>query len=101
MASPVQTHGESEAHGASNAKLVLIWCGLLALTGLTVALSGIDLGRWIILSALSIASVKTLLVVNVFMHLRYEDRVFRIFVLVATFTLVIFITLTFFDYAFH
>ncbi|HUI65970.1 MAG TPA: cytochrome C oxidase subunit IV family protein [Bacteroidota bacterium] len=101
MGSPVQPHGQSEAHGASNAKLVLIWCGLLALTGLTVALSGIDLGRWIVLSALSIATVKTLLVVNVFMHLKYEERVFRIFVIVATLTLAIFIALTFFDYAFH
>lgn len=101
MAQPVQPHEESRMHGASDAQLVLIWCGLLALTGLTVALSGIDLGRWIILSALSIATIKTILVVNIFMHLKYEDRVFRVFVSVAVLTLVIFIALTFFDYAFH
>jgi cytochrome c oxidase subunit 4 len=79
---------------------ILIWAGLLVLTALTVALAGINLGRWVILTALSIASVKAFLVLNVFMHLRSEDRVFRIFVAVATVTLGIFIILTFFDYAF-
>jgi cytochrome c oxidase subunit 4 len=79
---------------------LLIWVGLLVLTALTVALAGIDLGRWVILTALSIASIKALLVLNVFMHLRFEHRVFRIFVVVAVVTLAIFFVLTFFDYAF-
>jgi cytochrome c oxidase subunit 4 len=80
---------------------ILIWLGLLALTCLTVALAGIDLGRWVIITALTIASVKSLFVLNVFMHLKYEDRMFRIFALVALVTFIIFISLTFFDYAFH
>jgi cytochrome c oxidase subunit 4 len=50
---------------------------------------------------MTIASIKTLLVLNVFMHLKFEDRMFRIFVLVALATLLIFIVLTFFDYAFR
>jgi cytochrome c oxidase subunit 4 len=82
-------------------QLILIWLGLLSLTGITVSLAGISLGRWVIITALGIASVKSLLVLNVFMHLRFEDRVFRIFALVAGSTLAIFIVLTFFDYAFH
>jgi len=53
------------------------------------------------MTALIIASVKSLLVLNVFMHLKYEDRMFRIFALVALVTFIIFISLTFFDYAFH
>ena len=88
-------------HVVSYGHYVLIWLGLLALTGITVALSGIDLGRWIIVSALVIASVKSTLVLNVFMHLRWEDRMFRVFVAVALLTLAIFIALTFSDYAFH
>jgi len=62
---------------------------------------GIDLGRWVIITALTIASIKTVLVLNIFMHLKFEDRTFRIFVGVAVLTLAIFIVLTFFDYAFH
>jgi cytochrome c oxidase subunit 4 len=85
----------------SYAHYVLIWFGLLGLTALTVSLAGIELGRWVIVTALAIASVKSLLVLNIFMHLRFEDRMFRIFALVAFGTLMIFFVLTFFDYAFH
>ncbi len=92
--------GEHE-HVVSYAQYILIWLGLLAFTGITVALSGVDLGRWIIVSALVIAATKTGLVLNVFMHLRFEDRMFRIFVAVAVLTLTIFLVLTFADYAFH
>jgi cytochrome c oxidase subunit IV len=86
---------------ASYGSYIIIWLGLLALTMLTVALAGINLGRWIIISALAIASTKSVLVLNHFMHLKSEDRIFRIFVTIAVATLAIFITLTFFDYAFY
>lgn len=95
------TPSNQSSHSVSYGRYVLIWFGLLAFTGLTVALSGIGLGRWVILTALTIASIKTLLVLNIFMHLRFEDRMFRIFVGVAVLTLAIFLTLTFFDYAFY
>ena len=88
-------------HVVGYASSILIWVGLLSLTGITVALAGIDLGPWVIATALTIASIKTILVLNVFMHLKFEDRMFRIFVLIAVVTLAIFFILTFFDYAFH
>lgn len=94
--SPQAEHGIS-AYGHH----VLIWLGLVALTALTVALAGIDLGQWVILTALTIAGIKSLLVLLNFMHLRAEDRVFKVFVLVAVVTLAVFIILTFFDYAFR
>ena len=90
-----------DVHVVGYGRYVLIWLGLVGLTGATVALAGIDLGGWVIITALTIASIKGLLVLNVFMHLQFEDRVFRIFALVAGAVLLIFITLTFFDYAFH
>jgi cytochrome c oxidase subunit 4 len=93
---------ESEAaHGANYGQLVLTWLGLLALTGLTVALAGIQLGRWVIVTAITIACIKSGLVLTTFMHLKYEQRLFRIFLAVALGTFIIFIVLTFFDYAFH
>ena len=88
-------------HVVAYSHYILIWLGLLALTGITVALSGVSLGRWIIVSALVIAATKTGLVLNVFMHLGFEDRMFRVFVSVAVVTLTIFLALTFADYAFH
>jgi cytochrome c oxidase subunit 4 len=89
--SPAMTYG----------RYLLVWIGLVALTSLTVALAGIHLGRWVILTALTIASIKSTMVLFTFMHLRSEDRTFRVFVLVAVVTLGIFIVLTFFDYAFY
>jgi cytochrome c oxidase subunit 4 len=96
----LHTANETRDHSDSYARLIMIWFGLVALTGLTVALSGINLGRWIVLSALTIASIKSILVLNVFMHLKFEDRIFRIFVIVAGLTLAIFLGLIFADYAF-
>lgn len=101
MDSDAAQHQAHPTHTVSYAHYVLIWFGLLALTALTVSLAGIELGRWVIFTALAIASVKSWLVLNIFMHLRFEDRMFRIFALVAFGTLMIFFVLTFFDYAFH
>jgi len=92
---------EHKRHIIPYAEYIQIWLGLLALTGLTVACAGMNLGRWVIITALTIASTKSMLVLNIFMHLKYEERMFRIFVLVALITFIIFISLTFFDYAFY
>jgi cytochrome c oxidase subunit IV len=95
----LQVHRQHDA--ISYGRYILIWLGLIALTGATVTFAGMNLGRWVIITALSIASIKSMLVLNIFMHLKFEDRIFKIFVLVAVATFVIFISLTFFDYAFH
>jgi len=94
-------HHDEKAHVTGYGQYILVWAGLMGLTGATVALAGIELGRWVIITALTIASVKGFLVLNIFMHLRSEDRTFRLFVLVAGVVLLIFICLTFFDYAFR
>ncbi|HTY37852.1 MAG TPA: cytochrome C oxidase subunit IV family protein [Bacteroidota bacterium] len=90
-----------ETHVVGYGQYILIWAGLMALTGATVAFAGLELGRWIIITALTIASIKGFLVLSVFMHLRFEDRTFRLFASVSGLVLLIFIVLTFFDYAFR
>ena len=80
---------------------VLVWLGLLVLTGLTVAVAGINIGGFTIATALIIASVKAYLVLTIFMHLRSESRVFTVFVLVALFFLIISLLLLFSDYSFQ
>ena len=79
----------------------LVWLGLLALTGLTVAVAGIHIGGLTIATALIIASVKAYLVLSIFMHLRSESKVFRVFALVALFFLIISLILLFSDYSFQ
>ncbi|MFQ5902767.1 MAG: cytochrome C oxidase subunit IV family protein [Candidatus Binatia bacterium] len=79
----------------------LVWLGLLMLTGLTVALTGVPLGRLSILGAILIASVKSTLVLSFFMHLRYERRIFMAIFLGTMVILTIFIGFTFFDIAYR
>ncbi|MFN0158563.1 MAG: cytochrome C oxidase subunit IV family protein [Bacteroidota bacterium] len=71
---------------------------LLGLFILTVAAAYIDLGRFNILVALTIAVVKAVLVVLYFMHVRYGTKLVRIFACAGFFWLVIMFALTMSDY---
>ncbi len=80
---------------------VLVWLGLMALTGLTVAVAGMNIGGFTIATALFIASIKAYLVLAIFMHLRSESKMFTVFALVAAFFLIISFILLFSDYSFQ
>ena len=80
---------------------VLIWLGLFILTGLTVTMAGIHFGGINVFLVLLVAGIKSILVLNHFMHLKYEKPVFRIMVFIAIISLVIFIVLLFFDVLFR
>lgn len=88
-------HGQG--HILSYSTLITVWLALLVLTAITVAVSRLDLGMLNIWAALGIACIKTSLVVAFFMHMKYENRLFRTFLLIALVTLATFIGLTFFD----
>lgn len=79
---------------------LLVWFALLILTGLTVSVAGINFGKFTIATALVIATVKAYLVLTIFMHLKTEDKSFKIFVGVSLFFLLISFTLLFSDYSF-
>lgn len=79
--------------------LAKIWLALLALTAVTVGVASFDFGYLNVLAAMSVASVKALLVVLFFMHLKYESRVLGAFLILVFVILAIFIGFTFFDVA--
>lgn len=93
-------HQHEEAHVIEYGSYIFIWLGLLAFTGITVTASGIGLGNWTIVVALAIACVKSWYVLNYFMHMKYEDAIFKVFILTALFTFIIFLGFTFWDYSF-
>lgn len=96
-----QHHSDHATHTVGYGIYVLVWLGLVAFTGLTVAVAFVDL-RWLTIPvALSIAVAKTMLVVLYFMHVKYESGLFKGMILVCLVTFVIFIGLTFFDIAFR
>ncbi len=77
--------------------IVIIWLVLLVLTGVTVAVSYVNLGALNIWIALGIASTKSALVISFFMHMKYERPIFKLCLLVALCILAIFVGFTFFD----
>lgn len=76
---------------------ILIWVALLALTLITVAVSRVQLGALNIWVALTIAAIKSSLVIFVFMHLRQETKLFKICLTLMLVILAVFIGLTFTD----
>jgi cytochrome c oxidase subunit 4 len=89
----------TQKHIMPFALLAKIWLALLILTGITVGVTAFDFGYLNVLVAMSVASTKALLVIFFFMHLKYENRMLGVFLLVVFVILAIFIGFTFFDVA--
>ena len=80
---------------------VLTWISLLILTAITVSVAGMHLGNLSVFAAVLIAAVKAGIVLNFFMHLKYESALFKVMVYVALVALSVFIGITFFDILFR
>jgi len=94
-------HETHQEHSHSYSIYILVWLALMALTAITVAVAGMNIGRYTIATALIIASFKAYLVLTIFMHLRSESKTFVVFVIVAILFLGISFVLLFSDYSFH
>lgn len=97
----MQENNHEHEHVVSYGTYISVWMGLLALTALTVTIAGISLGDLTIVVAMIIALVKAILVVNIFMHVKFDTVLFKIFVIVGFLTLVAIFVLTFSDYLFR
>ena len=76
-----------------------IWIALLALTGITAAVSFVDLGPFNTIVALLIATCKALLVVLFFMHVKYtSEKLVKVVVISALFFLLLLLGLSLADY---
>jgi cytochrome c oxidase subunit 4 len=75
--------------------------GLVLLTIMTVTVSvfGADLYTLTVLTALTIASTKAIVVAFYFMHLKYDPKMYRIMLGVVLVLFIVFICLTLVDYA--
>ena len=97
----MEMHDNHSEHSHSYAIYILVWLSLMALTAITVAVAGMDIGRFTVATAMIIAAFKAYLVLSIFMHLRSETKAFVVFVIVALFFLGISFVLLFSDYSFH
>jgi cytochrome c oxidase subunit 4 len=80
---------------------ILVWLALLAFTAMTVTIAGVSLGKYTLLIALLIAAVKSALVINIFMHIKFDEPIFKIFLGLSGFTLLIIFILTFVDFLYR
>jgi cytochrome c oxidase subunit 4 len=94
----VSEHEHTEHIVAPGTYLAIITT-LLILTGLTVAAAYVNLGRFNIVVALAIATVKATLVVLFFMHAKYSPKRTKLVIMAGIFWLIILLFMTLSDYA--
>ncbi len=79
---------------------VAVWVVLLVLTGITTGVAFVDLGPLNTIVALVIATCKALLVVLIFMHVKYaSDKLVKVVVISAVFFLLLLLGLSLADYS--
>lgn len=92
---------ENKHHIVPYRVYVIILVALIALTLSSIAITGIDLGKYAVAGALIFAVVKSFLVLTYFMHLKYDKPYIRIMVGFVFAILVVTIVVTFLDYLYR
>jgi cytochrome c oxidase subunit 4 len=85
---------EAVAHIASPLIYVAVFLGLLLLTAGTVGQSYLDLGKLNFVLVMGIATLKALLILGFFMHLKWDTKFHAVVVVTALFFLGVFCTYT-------
>ncbi len=88
-------------HIVSYVQNLWIWIASLSLTLITVAIAGIDFDKLTVVVALTVASVKAVIVAAYFMHLRFDNKVLAIMNLVVLLIFTVFIVITLIDYSYR
>ncbi|MYH18328.1 MAG: oxidase [Gemmatimonadetes bacterium] len=92
-------HGDHHGpHIATSANYLTIFTALLVLTALTVWAATLEMGFLNTPVAMFIASVKAILVILYFMHLKFSPGQTKLAAAAAIFWLLILLIITFFDY---
>ena len=91
-------HAHDQHHVVPTTIYYAIFAALIVLTGVTVAVAYVDLGRWNTVAALVIACFKAMIVVLYFMHVKYSPRLITLTVIAGLYWMVILFGLTLGDY---
>ncbi|MCT4590332.1 MAG: cytochrome C oxidase subunit IV family protein [Carboxylicivirga sp.] len=75
-----------------------ILAGLIALTLISVGITYIELARLTVFTALLLASVKSILVLVFFMHLKFDNKLIQILVTAVFVLIALVLFVTFLDY---
>jgi cytochrome c oxidase subunit 4 len=92
---------DSTHHIVSYRTYGLILLLLIVLTSVSVAVTQIELTRWTTVVALLLASAKSSFVLAVFMHLKFDQRIYRVMAILIILLVAVVIIITFLDYMFR
>ncbi len=88
---------EHKNHISSYKSQVIVLLSLIVLTVLTVTITSVHLGPFNTAAAMLIASVKATIVLLYFMHLKFDEKIYRFMVALVLAIYVVVIIITFFD----
>ena len=74
---------------------------LISLTVITVAVTSIELGPYNTAAAMVIASVKAVIVLLYFMHLKFDNKIYKIMTAIVLMIFTAVVLITFFDYLYR
>ena len=80
---------------------IAILIALLIFTGLSILVTSFELGPLAVSAALLFATVKTTLVFMYFMHLKFDQPIYRFMVSIVLLVFFVVIVITFLDYSFR
>lgn len=92
---------EEKHHILSYRAQGLVLVALLILTTISIVITEIDLGTYAVVGALLFAGIKSYLVLSYYMHLRFDQKVFSLFVGLVVLVFIIVLVITFLDYNFR
>ena len=91
-------HAAGGPHIVPTRTYYTIFATLMILTGVTVGVAYIDLGRMNVVAAIAIACFKATIVALYFMHVKYSTRLVKLTVIAGLYWMAILFSLTFSDY---
>ena len=92
---------DSTHHIVSYKTYGLVLLLLLVLTSVSIAVTQIELTKWSTVVALLLAGAKTSFVLAIFMHLKFEQRIYKLMAVLIILLLGVVIVITFLDYMFR
>jgi cytochrome c oxidase subunit IV len=74
---------------------------LLVFTFSSIGVTQLELGTLSVTAALIFSSIKSILVLAIFMHLRFDNKIYAILVGIVLFIFIALVVITFLDYSFR
>jgi cytochrome c oxidase subunit 4 len=97
----MESMGNEKNHIIPYRTFLYVLAGLITLTFTSVTLTQISLGTLTVVMALLIAAIKSFFVLRIFMHLKFEKRMFSIGVTAVALLISVVIIITLLDYLYR